>query len=221
MTSAIAEDTRLAVHEQPPTSEESIATPPENVAHAISPTPLPSVADPTAVATAPLAAPAADENQKEEDDDEDVMSSLERDHPSFAQATISLIVQLLPEDGHADGRLALIAIKSHNLTPLTTMHRMGTLETLPHPLSTLLQQWGTALPEALSQRALTRAKEREVERLKDAERKAQRAATKRPDIKKPEKPTPTATRTASPPPTSATPPTPTGPVTPTSQAHLF
>ena len=131
------------------------------------------------------------------------------------------VLAAAPEDGHADGRLALIAIKSHNLTPLTTMHRMGTLETLPHPLSTLLQQWGTALPEALSQRALTRAKEREVERLKDAERKAQRAATKRPDIKKPEKPTPTATRTASPPPTSATPPTPTAPVTPTSQAHLF
>lgn len=220
MTSAIAADTRLAVHEQPPTTEETIATPPEDVAHAISPTPLPSVADPTAVATAPLAATTADDNQKEEDD-EDVMSSLERDHPSFVQATISLIVQLLPEDGHADGRLALIAVKSHNLTPLTTMRRMGTLETLPHPLSTLLQQWGTALPEALSQRALARAKEREVERLKDAERKAQRAATKRPDIKKPEKPTPAATRTASPPPTSATPPTPTGPVTPTSQAHLF
>ena len=122
MTSAIAEETRLAVHEQPPTSEETIATPPEDVAHAISPTPLPSVADPTAVATAPLAAPAADDNQKEEEDDEDVMSSLERDHPSFAQATISLIVQLLPEDGHADGRLALIAVKSHNLIPLTTMH---------------------------------------------------------------------------------------------------
>lgn len=218
MTSAIAADTRLAVHEQPPTSEDTIATPPEDVAHAISPTPLPSVADPTAVATAPLAATTADDNQKEEDD-EDVMSSLERDHPSFAQATISLIVQLLPEDGHADGRLALIAVKSHNLTPLTTMHRMGTLETLPHPLSTLLQQWGTALPEALSQRALARAKEQEAKQLKEAEQKSQRAAAKRPDSKKTEKPKPTPTRTAHPTPIAETPST--GPVPTASQADLF
>jgi hypothetical protein len=218
MTSAIAEDTRLAVHEQPPTSEETIATPPEDVAYVISPTPLPSVADPTAVATAPLAAPAADDNQKE-DDDEDVMSSLERDHPSFAQATISLIVQLLPEDGHADGRLALIAVKSHNLIPLTTMHRMGTLETLPHPLSTLLQQWDTTLPEALSQRALARAQEQEVQRLKEVERKAQRAATKRPDIKKTEKPKPNHTRTDNPIPTAET--APTSPVPIASQPDLF
>ena len=129
----------------------------------------------------------------EEDLNENHSLSLERDHPSFENATLSLIIQLLPNDHHADGRLALIAVKSHNLPPLTMMHRLGPLTTFPSPCQNLLHQWSQALPHAITDRLAQRAKAREDARVKDAERKAQRTAAKRSEVKRPDKTKPSMT----------------------------
>ena len=216
MTSATTPETCVAVDQTPTTTVHTTSAPLDGIAHDHAPTPVP-VADATPGGNVPP--PAVTEDHQNNDDSEEVTSSLERDHPSFSKATISVIIQLLPEDGHVEGRLALIAVKSHNLAPLMTMQRLGTLGPFPSPVTMLLQQWDTALPEALSQRALARAQEQEVQRLKEAERKAQRATTKRPDIKKTEKPRPTHTRTDTLSPTAET--APTSPVPTASQPDLF
>jgi hypothetical protein len=215
MTSATTPETCVAVDQTPTTPVHMTSALLDGIAHEHAPTPVP-VADATPVGDVP---PPAVTEDHQDHDSEEVTSSLERDHPSFSKSTISVIIQLLPEDGHVEGRLALIAVKSHNLAPLMTMQRLGTLGPLPASLTTLLQQWDTTLPEALSQRALARAQEQEVQRLKEVERKAQRAATKRPDIKKTEKPRPTHTRTDNLTPTTET--APTSPVPTASQPDLF
>lgn len=215
MTSATTPETCVAVDQTPTTTVHTTSAPLDGIAHDHAPTPVP-VADATPGGNVP---PPTVTEDHQDHDSEEVTSSLERDHPSFSKATISVIIQLLPEDGHVEGRLALIAVKSHNLAPLMTMQRLGTLGPFPSPVTMLLQQWDTALPEALSQRALARAQEQEVQRLKEVERKAQRAATKRPDIKKTEKPKPNHTRTDNPIPTAET--APTSPVPIASQPDLF
>lgn len=159
-----------------------------------------------------------EQDTHDDEDTEDQTTSLERDHPSFTHATISLIVQLLPEDGHTDGRLTLIAVKSHNLPAHMTMQRLGTLGPLPASFTTVLNQWETALPEALSQRTLARAKEHALQQLKDAERKAKQAATKRPDNKKPERSKPVTPITT---PSAPSAGTPSSSIIPESQPHLF
>jgi hypothetical protein len=215
MTSVTTPETCVAVDQTPTTTEHTTSAPLDNITHDHDPTPVP-VADATPGGNVP---PPTVTEDHQDHDSEEVTSSLERDHPSFSKATISVIIQLLPEDGHVEGRLALIAVKSHNLAPLMTMQRLGTLGPFPSPVTMLLQQWDTALPEALSQRALARAQEQEVQRLKEVERKAQRATTKRPDIKKTEKPRPTHTRTDTLTPTAET--APTSPVPTASQPDLF
>ena len=219
MTSAPATDACLTVKQPPATPNLTHTCQPDDSAKPTPTAPLTPMTDPIITGTPPLPATAKDTEDEEDEVNEDIFSSLERDHPTFSKATISLIVQFLPEDGHPEGRLALIAVKSHNLPPMTTVQRMATLAPLPYPLTTLLQQWENALPEALSQRALSRAKEQEAKRLKEAEQKSQRAAAKRPDSKITEKPKPTPTRTAHPTPTAETPST--GPVPTASQADLF
>ena len=215
MTSVTTPETCVAVDQTPTTTEHTTSAPLDNITHDHDPTPVP-VADATPGGNVP---PPTVTEDHQDHDSEEVTSSLERDHPSFSKSTISVIIQLLPEDGHVEGRLALIAVKSHNLAPLMTMQRLGTLGPFPSPVTMLLQQWDTALPEALSQRALARAQEQEVQRLKEVERKSQRATTKRPDIKKTEKPKPNHTRTDNPIPTAET--APTSPVPTASQPDLF
>lgn len=201
MTSATAPE--IAVDHGPAITEQMASLPVGHIAQEQAPTPVP-VDDGTPVGQiSPVTVPESDHDN---DDSDEVTSALERDHPSFSRATISVIIQLLPEDGDVEGRLALIAVKSHNLPALMATQRLGTLGPFPSPITTLLQQWDTALPEALSQRALARAQEQERQRLKEEKRKAQQAATKRPNIKKTEKPRPTQTRTDDLNPTADTPP---------------
>lgn len=219
MTSATAPDTCPAAGQPPMTPEETSTPPLHDTTQELILAP-PPVTDSAAIETPPLTT-VTTKHDEEDEESEEATDSLERDHPSFSDATISLIMQLLPEDGHPEGRLVLIAVKSHNLPPLISTQRMGTFSPLSPSVTTLLQQWETSLPEALSQRTLTRAKEREVQRLKEAERKAQRTVAKRPDHKKPEKPKPTPTRTATAGTSTADTASPTNPDRLESQSHLF
>jgi hypothetical protein len=152
----------------------------------------------------------------EDEENDDPVTSLERDHPSFEKATISIIIQLLPDDAHPDGRLALVAVKSHNLAPLTRMHRLGTLGPFPDLLSQLMAEWQTKLPTALAERIQERAAAKEREKAKEVERKAKQATAKKPDRSKP-----TVKTTAAPSSPSNPIAAPTGPADAESQSQLF
>lgn len=103
------------------TKDEQTATPP--ITEESSPTPESNITD------------------DEDEEAEDPILSLERDSPQFKKATISLFIQLLPDDGHPEGRTTLLAVKSHNLPPLTVTRRFLQIGSLPHELETLLTRW--------------------------------------------------------------------------------
>ena len=211
-TTATSEPSRVSAQPSVPATETS-ATPPTDAPPDASLGSLPVTT--SAMSNTPSLA--ADHNDVDEGTDE-TTNSLEQDRPSFSDATISVIIQLLPDDNHADGRLALIAVKSHNLPPLMSTQRLTTLGPFPPSITTLLQQWETALPNTLSERERTRAKTLEIQRLKAAEHKAHRATLKRPESKKPEKSKPIAPVTTPTLPSAGPSPNPTNPE---SQPDLF
>lgn len=115
----------------------------------------------------------------EEDDDLDDNSVpvLERDHPSFEGATISVILQLLPKDQDPNGRLVLAAVKSHNLPPVTTMVRLNTLTPLPDCLQKLLSDWQNTLSSALRKRNEDRTSKAQRKKAEEAQRKVHKSTT--------------------------------------------
>ena len=162
--STVLEEAPTTTPEPTVTSQESTETPPA----------LPAT---TVDQPVPASSPGSSTTTTEEDlHDDDPVGSLERDHPSFERATVSLILQLLPEDGHPDGRLILAAVKSHNLPPLTTLVRLDSISPLPGSLHSLLNNWQKQLAEALSRRTAERAMQAEKTRREAAERKAAQAA---------------------------------------------
>lgn len=186
MPTAVEED----VHEAP---TQDLATPDLTEAQPADALSTESLSAPTpsdAVAAPP--APPSPEIETDEEDDEtdpgDHSAALERDHPSFNKSTISVFLQLLPDDGHADGRLAILAVRSHNLTADTKMLRTHALGPLPNQLATMLTEWEYQLPNRLQARTEQRAKKRAEEKAKEAERKSKSAAARKPEPKKVEKP---------------------------------
>lgn len=148
-------------------------TPPTDPSPTAATEPNPSLANP-------------DLTESEEAGPNTPIEALERDHPSFEKATISLIIQLLPQDEHPDGRVVLLAVKSHNLTPKATTVRLNAITPLPAPLLRLLEQWKESLPNALlarsTQRAQAKAKAEQEER--DRKAKAEAAKQRQKDDKK-------------------------------------
>lgn len=186
MPTAVEED----VHED---HTEDLTTPDLTEAQPTTPLSTDSSPAPTSsnAAAAPPAPPSPDIETDEEDDEtdpDDHSAAFERDHPSFNKSTISIFLQLLPEDGHPEGRLAILAVRSHNLTADTKMLRTYALGPLPNQLATMLTEWEHQLPNRLQARTEQRAKKRAEEKAKEAERKSKSAASRKPETKKADKP---------------------------------
>lgn len=186
MPTAVEED----VHED---HTEDLTTPDLTEAQPTTPLSTNSSPAPTSsnAAAAPPAPPSPDIETDEEDDEtdpDDHSAAFERDHPSFNKSTISVFFQLLPDDGHTDGRLAILAVRSHNLTADTKMLRTHALGPLPNQLTTMLTEWEHQLPNRLQARTEQRAKKRAEEKAKEAERKSKSAASRKPEPKKADKP---------------------------------
>ena len=175
------------------------------------PDPISATTAPQESTTPPPTQP-IDEAQDEEEDgnlESRITMSLEHDSLTYEQATISVHLQLLPEDNHPEGRPIIIGVRSHNLPPLMQTYRAGALMPLPNALEQLLAKWKEHYPTALGARDRSREEERrqaqaKVEKRKtEAERrktelKSQQAAKKhKPKVTKPSTPTNTP-----PPPTS-------------------
>lgn len=152
----------------------------ERTSTAGTPTDIPASDTPTAMnssageqPTGPLPQPTASEPLESDDP----ALSLERDHPNFERATISLILQLLPEEG-PHGRLVFAAVKSHNLPPVTALLQLHDIMPLPQPLQGLLHCWQAHLPTALAERRTNRAKQAEEKRRHEADRQAKQTVKK-------------------------------------------
>ena len=164
---------------------------------------LPVSANANAAAATAEETSATDEEDDEIDAD-DPVSSLEHDATEFDKATITVVIQLLPHDGHADGRVALLGVKSHNLPPLTSTRRLAQLGPLPNELTQLLTRWEHHYREALTARTHKRAADKAKENAKEEERtrkqeEARRNAKSKPAAKAPQ------TRTGSMPAAATTP----------------
>lgn len=186
MPTAIEED----VHED---DAEDLTTPDLTEAQPAASITTESASTPRALETvqAPPTPPGPEIETDEEDeeiDSGDHSAALERDHPSFSKSTISVFLQLLPDDGHAEGRLAILAVRSHNLIADTKMIRTHALGPLPDQLATMLTEWEHQLPNRLQTRTEQRAKKRAEEKAKEAERKSKAATSRKPEPKKVEKP---------------------------------
>lgn len=144
----------------------------------------PNTAVPSDTASAEAPTPSAEADSpaaptSSDDDDEDPVLSLERDATDFEKATITVVLQLLPEDGHDEGRLVLLGVKSHNLPPLTITRRYAQLSPLPEELAQLLTKWESHYREALAARTSKRAADKAKEKAKEEERKRKQEESRR------------------------------------------
>ena len=111
----------------------------------------------------------------------------------WAQCTIQVSLQILPEDGPSSSdRKVILGVRTHEDAPLLALKRLSDLEPLPAPLTELLTQLAAQLPE----RAATERKRLAEEKTK-AEEAKRREATVRAQAKRAATVVKTKTRSAS------------------------
>ena len=77
----------------------------------------------------------------------------------FKDCTINIQIQLLPDDGDAEGREVIIAVSSHIEGPLVELTRLALLGELPPPLVDLLKLHEDRLPALAEAREAQRQRE--------------------------------------------------------------
>jgi hypothetical protein len=77
----------------------------------------------------------------------------------FKDCTINIQIQLLPDDGDAEGREVIVAVSSHIEGPLVELTRLTLLGELPPPLVELLKQHEDRLPALAEAREAQRQRE--------------------------------------------------------------
>lgn len=176
----------------------------ESTADAPMPSDTPTADAPVRPAASDSSSASTSADDEDDEDDDDPLLSLERDATDFDKATITVVLQLLPQDGHADGRLVLLGVKSHNLPPLTITRRFTQLTPLPDELAKLLTQWQHHYQEALAARTSKRVADKAKERAKEEERKRKQEDARRHAKTKPaaSNPATRTTATAGPTPTA-------------------
>lgn len=95
---------------------------------------------PTSSATSTTAAAP---NQPQE---EDSRSDFEKQPYEFDRCTVQIAIQLLPNDGDANGRPVLIGVRTHLDAPIVRMMRANELGDLPPAITTLVEQLKGELP---------------------------------------------------------------------------
>ncbi len=78
--------------------------------------------------------------------DEDPRSDFEKQPYEFDRCTVQIAIQLLPNDGDANGRPVLIGVRTHLDAPIVRMMRASELRELPPAITALLEQLKGELP---------------------------------------------------------------------------
>jgi len=204
-----------ALTDSQPSDDASIPTVIPDAPAGASPAPPVIITENPAPATADDAT--TPEEEAEEIDADYPVISLERDATEFDKATITVVLQLLPHDGHADGRPVLLGVKSHNLPPLTSTRRLAQISPLPEELTQLLTRWEHHYREALTARSHKRAADKAREKAKEEERTRKQEEARRNAKSKPVTKT-QASRTVSTSTAAATPASPEGVAAPQPEA---
>ncbi len=89
------------------------------------------------------------------------------------QCTVILALAIRPDDGHPDGRLVVLGVRSHDEAPILATARLNTLQ-LPEPLTRLLADYEAQLPRRGSLKAEARAKEEAEKKAAEERRQASR-----------------------------------------------
>ncbi|MGB9180979.1 MAG: hypothetical protein WCB68_17235, partial [Pyrinomonadaceae bacterium] len=85
----------------------------------------------------------------------------------FDKSTLLVTIQIMPDDGHQDGREVALTINTHSDIPILKLVRMKELEPLPPWLEALLGEMKEAMPSYAEA----------AERRKEEEKAIRRAAT--------------------------------------------
>ncbi len=103
----------------------------------------PSQDDATDVAPSSSATPPT---QSPTDADADERCDIEKQPYDFDHCTVQIAIQLLPDDGDANGRMVVVGVRSHLDTPILRLVRLSELGPLPPLVNELLDALKTELP---------------------------------------------------------------------------
>lgn len=84
--------------------------------------------------------------QSTTDADADERCEIERQPYAFDHCTVQIAIQLLPDDGDANGRMVVVGVRSHLDTPILRLVRLNDLGTLPPLVNELLDALKAELP---------------------------------------------------------------------------
>jgi hypothetical protein len=120
----------------------------------------PSDANGAATSQSPNAPPA----KSEEDSDE--RCEIEKQPYDFDHCTVQIAIQLLPDDGDANGRMVVVGVRSHLDAPILRLVRLNELGALPPLVTTLLDELKADLPkrEQTAREQFERKKEEKAKR---------------------------------------------------------
>ncbi len=80
------------------------------------------------------------------DADADERCEIEKQPYDFDHCTVQIAIQLLPDDGDANGRMVVVGVRSHLDTPILRLVRLNELGSLPPPVNELLDALKAELP---------------------------------------------------------------------------
>ncbi len=79
--------------------------------------------------------------------DTDERSAIEKQPYDFDQCTVQIAIQLLPDDGDANGRMVVVGVRSHLDAPILRVTRSNELGVLPPLVTALLDELKAELPK--------------------------------------------------------------------------
>jgi hypothetical protein len=114
-----------------------------------------------AATSQPPNAPSA--KSEEETDDR---SKIEKQPYDFDHCTVQIAIQLLPDDGDANGRMVVVGVRSHLDAPILRLMRSNELGALPPLVASLLDELKADLPkrEQAAREAVEKKKTEKAER---------------------------------------------------------
>jgi hypothetical protein len=104
--------------------------------------------------------------QSAADTDADERSEIEKQPYDFDHCTVQIAIQLLPDDGGANGRMVVVGVRSHLDTPILRLVRLNELGSLPPLVNELLDALKAELParEQAAREAFEKKKEEKANR---------------------------------------------------------
>ena len=114
-------------------------------------------------ATASQSPNAPSATSEEETDDR---SEIEKQPYDFEHCTVQIAIQLLPDDGDANGRMVVVGVRSHLDAPILRVTRLNELGALPPLVTVLLAELKADLPnrEQAARQAIEKKKEERAKR---------------------------------------------------------